>query len=208
MLVLAVQIEGAHSLSMNYVFSFVSSAFEILSSFTLLYNFLLCTFGVLVLERRMPLRGEQFWTSYFCAVLAGLLLSLIFAVSTFLALFAPKFCHSFLPSLEEALGGRECWDTKGSVPPFCFLVFCSRLKHPNVLRFIGYAAEPGFYAIVTDLLDRGSLYDILHNKSIDLPWKRRLKMVRVLGFKVPCKIANWSSCTSSRFDASLQASQP
>ncbi|XP_065186745.1 ankyrin-3-like [Sycon ciliatum] len=53
----------------------------------------------------------------------------------------------------------------------------SRLKHPNVLRFIGYVTEPGFYAIVTDLLERGSLYEILHNRSIDLGWTKRLKMM-------------------------------
>ncbi|XP_073111937.1 uncharacterized protein [Elaeis guineensis] len=51
-----------------------------------------------------------------------------------------------------------------------------RLRHPNVLLFMGAAYSPERLAIVTEFLPRGSLFRILHKNNQALDPKRRLKM--------------------------------
>ncbi|KAI7744385.1 hypothetical protein M8C21_013838 [Ambrosia artemisiifolia] len=51
-----------------------------------------------------------------------------------------------------------------------------RLRHPNVLLFMGSVCSQDKLAIVTELLPRGSLFNILHNSGHSLDIKRRLKM--------------------------------
>ena len=42
---------------------------------------------------------------------------------------------------------------------------------------MGLCAQPGNYTIVTELMPRGSVFDILRDKSIELSFKRKMKMV-------------------------------
>ncbi|BBN15959.1 protein MpMAPKKK16 [Marchantia polymorpha subsp. ruderalis] len=51
-----------------------------------------------------------------------------------------------------------------------------RLRHPNVLLFMGAVTAPEHLSIVTEFLPRGSLFRLLHRNTPGLDWKRRLKM--------------------------------
>ncbi|MFS7923942.1 putative protein kinase TKL-CTR1-DRK-2 family [Helianthus anomalus] len=51
-----------------------------------------------------------------------------------------------------------------------------RLRHPNVLLFMGSICSQDKLAIVTELLPRGSLFNVLHNCGHSLDIRRRLKM--------------------------------
>ncbi|WOL09063.1 serine/threonine-protein kinase EDR1 isoform X1 [Canna indica] len=52
----------------------------------------------------------------------------------------------------------------------------SRLRHPNVVLFMGAVTRPPNLSILTEFLPRGSLYRLLHRPNIQLDEKRRLKM--------------------------------
>jgi len=56
--------------------------------------------------------------------------------------------------------------------------FLSELHHPNIVMFIGACVKPPNLCIVTEYMKRGSLRDILRDKSIQLPWKLRMKICR------------------------------
>ena len=49
---------------------------------------------------------------------------------------------------------------------------------------MGSCMQPGNYMMVTELMPRGSLYDILHNDSIKLTFKQKMKMVCNLDMKI------------------------
>ncbi|XP_022719233.1 serine/threonine-protein kinase EDR1-like isoform X1 [Durio zibethinus] len=51
-----------------------------------------------------------------------------------------------------------------------------RLRHPNVLLFIGAVTRPPNLSIITEFLPRGSLYKILHRPHSQIDEKRRIKM--------------------------------
>ncbi|XP_071687030.1 uncharacterized protein [Rutidosis leptorrhynchoides] len=51
-----------------------------------------------------------------------------------------------------------------------------RLRHPNVLLYMGSVCSQDKLAMVTELLPRGSLFNVLHNNSHSLDIKRRLRM--------------------------------
>ncbi|XP_050372535.1 serine/threonine-protein kinase EDR1-like isoform X3 [Argentina anserina] len=51
-----------------------------------------------------------------------------------------------------------------------------RLRHPNVLLFMGAVTSPERLCIVTEFLPRGSLYQILQRNSSKLDWRRRVNM--------------------------------
>ncbi|XP_076921750.1 uncharacterized protein LOC143583293 [Bidens hawaiensis] len=51
-----------------------------------------------------------------------------------------------------------------------------RLRHPNILLFMGAVTSPQHLCIVTEFLIRGSLFQILQQKSARLDWRRRLQM--------------------------------
>lgn len=57
----------------------------------------------------------------------------------------------------------------------------SKLRHPNVLLFMGACTVPGNLMIVTELMEKGSAYDLLHDKSVQLSFKRRMKMAKQAG---------------------------
>ncbi|XP_042411882.1 probable serine/threonine-protein kinase SIS8 [Zingiber officinale] len=52
----------------------------------------------------------------------------------------------------------------------------SRLRHPNVVLFMGAVTRPPNLSILTEFLPRGSLYRLLHRPNTQLDEKRRLKM--------------------------------
>lgn len=51
-----------------------------------------------------------------------------------------------------------------------------RLRHPNVVLFMGAVTRPPNLSIITEFLPRGSLYRILHRPSCQIDEKRRIKM--------------------------------
>ncbi|OMO96432.1 hypothetical protein COLO4_15253 [Corchorus olitorius] len=51
-----------------------------------------------------------------------------------------------------------------------------RLRHPNVVLFMGAVTRPPNLSIITEFLPRGSLYKILHRPHCQIDEKRRIKM--------------------------------
>nr|XP_009791591.1 PREDICTED: RGS domain-containing serine/threonine-protein kinase A-like isoform X4 [Nicotiana sylvestris]XP_016440994.1 PREDICTED: probable serine/threonine-protein kinase DDB_G0272254 isoform X4 [Nicotiana tabacum] len=51
-----------------------------------------------------------------------------------------------------------------------------RLRHPNVLLFMGAVTSPQRLCIVTEFLPRGSLFRLLQKYSSKLEWRRRIHM--------------------------------
>ncbi|KAF8093271.1 hypothetical protein N665_0385s0019 [Sinapis alba] len=51
-----------------------------------------------------------------------------------------------------------------------------RLRHPNVLLFMGAVTSPQRLCIVSELLPRGSLFHLLQRKTSKLDWRRRINM--------------------------------
>lgn len=54
----------------------------------------------------------------------------------------------------------------------------STLRHPNVLLFMGACTQPGNLLIVTELMPRGSVYDLLRDKRIKLSFKRKMLIAK------------------------------
>lgn len=51
-----------------------------------------------------------------------------------------------------------------------------RLRHPNVLLFMGAVTSPQRLCIVTEFLPRGSLFRLLQRSTAKLDWRRRVHM--------------------------------
>ncbi|KAL4589989.1 hypothetical protein LXL04_002905 [Taraxacum kok-saghyz] len=51
-----------------------------------------------------------------------------------------------------------------------------RLRHPNVVLFIGAVTRPPTLSIITEFLPRGSLYRIIHRPHCQIDEKRRIKI--------------------------------
>ncbi|PKI67921.1 hypothetical protein CRG98_011517 [Punica granatum] len=51
-----------------------------------------------------------------------------------------------------------------------------RLRHPNVVLFMGAVTRPPHLSIITEFLPRGSLYRIIHRPHCQIDEKRRIKM--------------------------------
>ncbi|XP_060174005.1 uncharacterized protein LOC132604495 [Lycium barbarum] len=51
-----------------------------------------------------------------------------------------------------------------------------RLRHPNILLFMGAITSPQRLCIVTEFLPRGSLFMLLRKNSFKLEWRRRSRM--------------------------------
>ncbi|CAI0384249.1 unnamed protein product [Linum tenue] len=51
-----------------------------------------------------------------------------------------------------------------------------RLRHPNVVLFMGAVTRPPNLSIITEFLPRGSLYRILHRPQCQIDERRRIKM--------------------------------
>lgn len=51
-----------------------------------------------------------------------------------------------------------------------------RLRHPNVVLFMGAVTRPPNLSILTEFLPRGSLFKLLHRSNVQVDEKRRLRM--------------------------------
>ncbi|KAL0372182.1 UNVERIFIED_CONTAM: putative serine/threonine-protein kinase SIS8 [Sesamum calycinum] len=58
----------------------------------------------------------------------------------------------------------------------CEIEIMLRLRHPNVVLFMGAVTRPPNMSILTEFLPRGSLYKLLHRPNIQIDEKRRIKM--------------------------------
>ncbi|KAG6591461.1 Serine/threonine-protein kinase EDR1, partial [Cucurbita argyrosperma subsp. sororia] len=58
----------------------------------------------------------------------------------------------------------------------CEVEIMLRLRHPNVVLFMGAVTRPPHFSILTEFLPRGSLYRLLHRPNSQLDEGRRLKM--------------------------------
>ncbi|KAF8393527.1 hypothetical protein HHK36_021771 [Tetracentron sinense] len=58
----------------------------------------------------------------------------------------------------------------------CEIGIMLRLRHPNVVLFMGAVTRPPNLSILTEFLPRGSLYRLLHRPNIQLDEKRRMRM--------------------------------
>lgn len=55
----------------------------------------------------------------------------------------------------------------------------SRIRHPNVILFLGACTTPPRLSVVTEFMEMGSLYHLIHvsGQKNNLSWQRRLKML-------------------------------
>jgi serine/threonine protein kinase len=51
-----------------------------------------------------------------------------------------------------------------------------KLRHPNIVLFMGAVTRPPNLSIVTEFLPRGSLYRLIHRPNNQLDERRRLRM--------------------------------
>ncbi|XP_010262154.1 PREDICTED: serine/threonine-protein kinase EDR1 isoform X2 [Nelumbo nucifera] len=58
----------------------------------------------------------------------------------------------------------------------CEVMIMLRLRHPNVVLFMGAVTWPPNLSILTEFLPRGSLYRLMHRPNVQLDEKRRLRM--------------------------------
>ncbi|OII77311.1 protein kinase domain-containing protein [Cryptosporidium andersoni] len=54
------------------------------------------------------------------------------------------------------------------------------LRHPNICSYVGVCLEPGFYAIITEYLTNGNLFDLLYENKVVVSASDRLKIARQL----------------------------
>uniref|UniRef100_A0A0D9XJX6 non-specific serine/threonine protein kinase n=1 Tax=Leersia perrieri TaxID=77586 RepID=A0A0D9XJX6_9ORYZ len=58
----------------------------------------------------------------------------------------------------------------------CEVKIMRRLRHPNIVLFMGAVTRPPHLSIVSEYLPRGSLYMIIHRPDCQIDEKRRIKM--------------------------------
>ncbi|ONK69024.1 uncharacterized protein A4U43_C05F18490 [Asparagus officinalis] len=71
--------------------------------------------------------------------------------------------------------------TTENIEDFCNEIYIlSRLRHPNVILFLGACITPPHLSMVTEYMEMGSLYYLIHmsGQKKKLSWRRRLKMLR------------------------------
>ncbi|ONK80099.1 uncharacterized protein A4U43_C01F13880 [Asparagus officinalis] len=71
--------------------------------------------------------------------------------------------------------------TVENMEDFCNEVsILSRLRHPNVILFLGACMKPPHLSMVTEYMEMGSLYYLIHTtgQKKKLSWHKRLKMLR------------------------------
>ncbi|KAG7570213.1 Protein kinase-like domain superfamily [Arabidopsis thaliana x Arabidopsis arenosa] len=68
--------------------------------------------------------------------------------------------------------------TAENMKDFCNEIsILSRLRHPNVILFLGACTKPPQLSMITEYMNRGSLYDILRTRKKGLSWQRKLKIL-------------------------------
>lgn len=71
--------------------------------------------------------------------------------------------------------------TTENMEDFCNEIsILSRLRHPNVILFLGACTKPPHLSMITEYMEMGSLYYLIHmsGQKKKLSWRRRLKMLR------------------------------
>ncbi|XP_044465018.1 serine/threonine-protein kinase EDR1-like isoform X2 [Mangifera indica] len=71
--------------------------------------------------------------------------------------------------------------TAENMEDFCNeITILSRLRHPNVILFLGACTRPPRLSVVTEYMEMGSLFHLIHlsGQKKKLSWRRRLKMLR------------------------------
>ncbi|CAN4103230.1 unnamed protein product [Withania somnifera] len=71
--------------------------------------------------------------------------------------------------------------TEENMEDFCNEIsILSRLRHPNVILFLGACTKPPHLSMVTEYMEMGSLYYLIHlsGQKKRISWRRRLKMLR------------------------------
>ncbi|WOL20592.1 hypothetical protein Cni_G29397 [Canna indica] len=71
--------------------------------------------------------------------------------------------------------------TTENIEDFCNEIsILSRLRHPNVILFLGACMKPPHLSLVTEYMEMGSLYYLIHTSGQKkrLSWRKRLKMLR------------------------------
>ncbi|WOK95654.1 serine/threonine-protein kinase EDR1 isoform X1 [Canna indica] len=71
--------------------------------------------------------------------------------------------------------------TTENMEDFCNEIYIlSRLRHPNVILFLGACMKPPHLSMVTEYMEMGSLYYLIHmsGQKKKLTWRKRLKMLR------------------------------
>eukprot|EP01121_Diplochlamys_sp_Union-15-3_P022745 TRINITY_DN977_c0_g2_i2.p1 TRINITY_DN977_c0_g2~~TRINITY_DN977_c0_g2_i2.p1 ORF type:complete len:404 (-),score=60.51 TRINITY_DN977_c0_g2_i2:32-1204(-) len=66
----------------------------------------------------------------------------------------------------------------------------THLRHPNIVLYMGACTEPGELAIVTELVPKGNLHDLLHNSAIEISLVLKLKMAKDIAQGM-----NWLHCS-------------
>ncbi|XP_010532192.1 PREDICTED: serine/threonine-protein kinase EDR1 [Tarenaya hassleriana] len=61
-----------------------------------------------------------------------------------------------------------------------------RLRHPNVVHFLGAVTRPPNLSIISEFLPRGSLYRILHRPNSQIDEQRRIKMALDVAMGMNC----------------------
>ena len=54
------------------------------------------------------------------------------------------------------------------------MAMMTRLRHPNIVLFMGIIEEP--LCMITEFCAQGNLFDLLHNRAVRLSWRRRMCM--------------------------------
>ncbi|KAK7320191.1 hypothetical protein RJT34_04927 [Clitoria ternatea] len=72
--------------------------------------------------------------------------------------------------LDQRIFGESLEEFKSEVQ------IMKRLRHPNVVLFMGAVTRPPHLSIVTEFLPRGSLYRLIHRPNNQLDERRRLRM--------------------------------
>ncbi|XP_062218720.1 serine/threonine-protein kinase EDR1-like isoform X2 [Phragmites australis] len=71
--------------------------------------------------------------------------------------------------------------TAENMEDFCNEIsILSRLRHPNVILFLGACMKPPHLSLVTEYMEMSSLYNLIHSRArrSKFHWRRRLKMLR------------------------------
>eukprot|EP01120_Amphizonella_sp_Union-15-10_P011096 TRINITY_DN4615_c0_g1_i3.p1 TRINITY_DN4615_c0_g1~~TRINITY_DN4615_c0_g1_i3.p1 ORF type:complete len:254 (-),score=42.75 TRINITY_DN4615_c0_g1_i3:23-784(-) len=66
----------------------------------------------------------------------------------------------------------------------------THLRHPNIVLYMGSCTVPGHLAIVTELLPKGNLADLLRNPDIEITTIQKLKMAKDIAQGM-----NWLHCS-------------
>ncbi|XP_040376413.1 serine/threonine-protein kinase EDR1-like isoform X2 [Oryza brachyantha] len=81
--------------------------------------------------------------------------------------------------------------TTENMEDFCNEIsILSRLRHPNVILFLGACMKPPHLSLVTEYMEMGSLYYLIHasGQKGKLSWRRRLKMLRDIWVLCACTV--------------------